>query len=30
MAHVRMELAGIAYWQRPRQSRDLAQPASVT
>ena len=25
MAHVRIELAGIAYWQRPRQSRDLAQ-----
>jgi hypothetical protein len=25
MAHVWIELAGIAYWQRPRQSRDLAQ-----
>ena len=25
MAHLRIELAGIAYWQRPRQSRDLAQ-----
>ncbi len=25
MAHLRLELAGIAYWQRPRQSRDLAQ-----
>jgi tetratricopeptide (TPR) repeat protein len=25
MAHVRIELAGIAYWRRPRQSRDLAQ-----
>jgi hypothetical protein len=25
MAHVRIELAGIAYWQRPRRSRDLAQ-----
>jgi tetratricopeptide (TPR) repeat protein len=25
MAHLRLELAGIAYWARPRQSRDLAQ-----
>jgi hypothetical protein len=25
LAHLRIELAGIAYWQRPRQSRDLAQ-----
>jgi hypothetical protein len=25
MAHLRLELAGIAYWQRPRQSLDLAQ-----
>jgi hypothetical protein len=25
MAHLRLELAGIAYWDRPRQSRDLAQ-----
>ena len=24
MAHVRIELASIAYWRRPRQSRDLA------
>ena len=25
MAHLRITLAGIAYWQRPRQSRDLAE-----
>jgi hypothetical protein len=25
MAHLRLELAGIAFWDRPRQSRDLAQ-----
>ena len=25
MAHLRLELAGISYWERPRQSRDLAQ-----
>jgi tetratricopeptide (TPR) repeat protein len=25
MAHLRLELAGIAYWHRPLQSRDLAQ-----
>jgi len=25
MAHLRLELAGIAYWPRPRQSRDLAE-----
>jgi hypothetical protein len=25
MAHLRLELAGIAYWDRPRQSRDLAE-----
>ena len=25
MAHLRLELASIAYWHRPRQSRDLAQ-----
>src|ERR1019366_8402759 len=25
MAHLRLELAGIVFWDRPRQSRDLAQ-----
>ena len=25
MAHLRLELAGVAFWDRPRQSRDLAQ-----